>query len=76
MKELWEPSLSAWFPQRLDDPNICLLKFNVNGIEYWDSSSRRMIQLYGMAKAFLTGESYSPTFDVNKKLDMTKSAAA
>jgi general stress protein 26 len=76
MKELWDPSLSAWFPQSLDDPNICLLKFNVDGIEYWDSSSRRMIQLYGMAKAFLTGESYSPTFDANKKLDMTKSAAA
>merc|ERR1712130_219698 len=71
MKKLWTPTLKAWFPKELDDPNIALLKINVVGAEYWDSSKTSMVKLFGMAKSYLSGEPYTPSLDENKKIDMS-----
>lgn len=56
-KQLWNPLLKAWFPQGLADPTLRLLKVSVSEAEYWDSPSSTMVQLYGAARAMLTGES-------------------
>ena len=58
MKELYNPAIKAWFPQGLDDPNLALLKVTPSQAEYWDSSSSKMVTLFQMAKAILTGEKY------------------
>jgi general stress protein 26 len=58
MKELYNPALNAWFPRGLDDPNLALLKVTPFQAEYWDSSSSRMVTLFQMAKAIVTGEKY------------------
>lgn len=55
-KDLWNPALKAWFPQGLDDPQLSLIRVEVNGAEYWDSPSNLVVHLAGMAKAALTGE--------------------
>ncbi|QSQ20881.1 pyridoxamine 5'-phosphate oxidase family protein [Pyxidicoccus parkwayensis] len=67
-RELWNPTLKAWFPDGLDDPELALLCVRVERAEYWDTPSSRMVQLAGMVKAALTGESYKP--GDNQKLDM------
>lgn len=46
MKELWNPTLKAWFPQGVEDPSVCLLKITVNEASYWDNSTNDMISLY------------------------------
>jgi general stress protein 26 len=58
--ELWNPTLKAWFPQGLEDPELALLCVKVEKAEYWDTPSSRMVQLVGFVKATLTGETYKP----------------
>src|SRR4029077_4838805 len=36
MKELWSPVYRAWFPQGLDDPELALMRVDVDKAEYWD----------------------------------------
>ena len=59
-KELWNPTLKAWFPEGLDDPELALLRVSVEKAEYWDTPSSRMVQLVGFVKATLTGQEYRP----------------
>lgn len=68
MEELWSPVLKAWFPDGLEDPNICLLKVAVEQAEYWDAPSSTIVQLFGMAKAIATGTEMS--YGENKKIDL------
>jgi general stress protein 26 len=58
MKELWSPLHKAWFPDGLEDPNIALLRVEVDKAEYWDSPSSAVVRLYGFAKALATGKPY------------------
>lgn len=55
MEKLWTPALRAWFPKGLDQPGIALLCVSIEQAEFWDSSSSKMVQLFQMAKAILTG---------------------
>lgn len=56
MKELWSPMLKAWFPEGLEDPNLALICVTSNTAELWDSTSSKVLQLVGYAKAVLTGK--------------------
>ncbi len=69
MKELWNPSLKAWFADGLDTPDISLLKVTAEKAEYWDVTSSKMVQLYAFAKAVITGESAKDVGD-NEKLNI------
>jgi general stress protein 26 len=55
MEKLWNPMFRAWFPKGLDQPGIALLAVSIEEAEFWDSSSSKMVQLFQMAKAILTG---------------------
>lgn len=68
-EELWKPALKAWFPEGLDDPDLALLRVQVEKAEYWDSPSSKMIQLAGFLKAVVTGKRIDP--GENEKLDLT-----
>jgi len=56
VKEMWNPIYMAWFPQGVDDPDLSLMKVQVEQAEYWDPGSSRMVQLAGFVKAMVTGE--------------------
>jgi general stress protein 26 len=58
IKELWSPILKAWFPKGIDDPDLALVECAVLEAEYWDASSSRMVQLFSMLKAAITGKEY------------------
>ena len=68
IEELWNPILKAWFPKGLEDPDLALLKVNVEQAEYWDSPSSTMAHIVGFVKAIATGQSYKP--GENEKLDL------
>jgi len=55
-EELWSDIYKAWFPQGLDDPDLCLMKVEVTFAEYWDVTSGKMVQAFGFLKALATGE--------------------
>ena len=55
-KELWQAPLKAWFPQGLEDPELTLIKVDVEGAEYWDSPNGKIVALVGLAKAVITGK--------------------
>jgi general stress protein 26 len=56
MQELWSDLYKAWFPQGLDDPDLCLLKVEVSSAAYWEAPSGKMVQIFGYRKALATGE--------------------
>lgn len=68
MKELWNPALKIWFPKELDDPEMCLLKIDVKGAEYWDSHSSNIVYVFGMVKSIFTGQAYQPSATEEKKI--------
>ncbi|TWI62198.1 general stress protein 26 [Pseudoduganella lurida] len=55
-EELWKPAVKTWFPQGLDDPHLALLKVSIDGAEYWDTGNSKMVSLFAMAKAAITGK--------------------
>lgn len=60
-KELWNPLLKAWFPEGLEDPELCLIKVSVESADYWESASAPLVKLVGFAKAVLTGKKADST---------------
>lgn len=70
MKELWNPIYKAWFPKGLEDPEIALLRVRVEGAEYWDTPSGKMVQLVGFVKALVTGEPYKASKDEHDKVSL------
>jgi general stress protein 26 len=70
-KELWNPLYKAWFPEGLDDPNLALLRVQVEKAEYWDSPSAPVVHVVGFVKALATGKPYNP--GENEKLEVQRS---
>jgi general stress protein 26 len=62
-EQLWNPALKAWFPKGLDDPDLALIKINVDFAEYWDPHSGKMVTLFGLMKAIFSGKEYDPGED-------------
>lgn len=63
-RELWSPFMKAWFPQGLDDPDLVLIRVEVESAEFWDVASKKMMTLFRLAKAMAGGGGHgedSPT---------------
>ena len=56
LKRLWNPTLRAWFPRGRRDPHIVLVAMRVSRAEYWLVPRTRLVRVYGMVKATLTGK--------------------
>jgi general stress protein 26 len=56
INELWQDVLKAWFPKGKEDPRIALLKVTLHQAEYWDRPGGKMVKLFQVAKAIITGE--------------------
>lgn len=59
--ELWSDTTKAWFPKGKDDPELTLLKVHTEMAEYWDSTDSRIVRLFEMARAAVTGNTYKGT---------------
>lgn len=54
MKQLWTPVLKVFFPKGVDDPDVALLKVDLQKAEYWDSAPTSVGRVFNLAKAYLT----------------------
>jgi general stress protein 26 len=70
MKELWSPIYKAYFPDGLDDPNLRLLKIEVQKAEYWDSPGGIIPIVIGFAQA-LAGKEETEMGE-NEKLQLKR----
>ena len=53
---LWSKFAEAWFPGGTDDPDLALVEVKITHAEYWDVKESKIVQLYEMAKAAVTGK--------------------
>jgi len=57
IKRLWHENWRVWFPQGMDDPSICLLRFDIYQGEYWDAAGSKGVKyLFEQAKAYFSGK--------------------
>lgn len=56
VRELWSEPARVWFPKGPDDPDIALIRVEIDSAEYWDAPSSAWVYAMGYAKARLTGE--------------------
>lgn len=55
-ESLWSPMAKAWFPEGVNAPQLALLVVRAHHAEYWDVKESKMVQLFKMAKAAVTGQ--------------------
>lgn len=56
IRELWRPTLRAWFPKGTDDPELVLIKVEGEHAEFWDNSGLKgLTYLYQTIKAAASG---------------------
>lgn len=53
---LWTAFAKAWFPGGPEDPDLALVQVKIIHAHYWDVKSSKIVQLYEMAKAAITGK--------------------
>jgi general stress protein 26 len=55
-RELWNKFAEAWFPGGATDPDLALVQVRILHANYWDVKESKLVQLYAMGKAALTGK--------------------
>ena len=55
IKELWNVMYKAWFPKGEDDPEIAVLRVDVEEGDYWEASGSKVVMLAKYAVAAATG---------------------
>lgn len=60
LRQLWHPTLQAWFPDGLDDPDLCLLRVRIDKAETWNAPVGNLLQVARLAGSVL-GKSPKPT---------------
>ncbi len=68
MEALWQKPLKTWFPKGLEDPDLALLKVEVEHAEYWDQNAGVLEIAAGFVKSKVTGEESSAGYGVKVEL--------
>ena len=55
-QQLWSKFAEAWFPGGATDPDLALVQVKISHASYWDVKESKLVQLYKMAKAAVTGK--------------------
>ncbi len=55
IEALWSPAMSIFFPQGKDDPNLTLIRVEIERAEYWDGPGSIVGKLLYLAAAAITG---------------------
>ena len=61
MEDLWHGGLKPWFPRGLDQPNLGLIRIEVEHAEYWDGPDNAVERLAGFVRAAATRTPYQAT---------------
>jgi general stress protein 26 len=68
-EELFSPMAKAWFPKGVTDPNLGLLTVRIDNAEFWDVDDSKMVQIFKMMKAAVTGDTPKDMGE-HKKVDL------
>lgn len=71
IRQLWNPTYDAWFPDGLEDPHLALIKVEVDSAQYWEGPSAG-VQWLRLAKALVTGGLYEG--GESHKVDLKRTA--
>jgi len=55
-RKLWSKLAEAYFPEGINDPDLALVQVKIIHASYWDVKESKLVQLYHMAKAVVTGK--------------------
>jgi general stress protein 26 len=55
-QQLWSKLAEAWFPGGAADTDLALVRVKIVHANYWDVTQSKVVQLYHMAKAAVTGK--------------------
>ncbi len=53
---LWSPAMTIFFPQGKDDPNLVLIRVEIERAEYWDGPGSFVGKMLYFAAAAITGD--------------------
>ena len=56
MEALWSKWVEVFFPKGIDDPDLALLRVDIEKAEYWDAPNTAVGRLFAAAKAMVTGD--------------------
>ncbi|NNG21479.1 pyridoxamine 5'-phosphate oxidase family protein [Telluria aromaticivorans] len=63
IRALWNPMVQAWFPAGPEDEHVVLVRVLPHAAEYWDANDSKMVRMFAMAKAAVTGS--TPDMDAD-----------
>ncbi len=66
--ELWRPEFKIWFPEGKDDPEVALMRVNLEKAEYWDSPSSTIGYALSFVSSLVTGK--EPDLGENRKVNL------
>jgi general stress protein 26 len=69
-EQLWSKLAEAYFPEGPDDPNLALVAVRIEHADYWDVKESKLVQLFVMAKAAITGKPLDDKLGEHGKVDM------
>jgi len=55
-QQLWSKLAEAYFPAGVNDPDLALVQVKIIHASYWDVKESKLVQLFHMAKAAVTGK--------------------
>jgi general stress protein 26 len=55
--ELWNPACKSWFPQGEQDPDITILKVDVESAEYWEAPANALVRNFQILRKAVSGGS-------------------
>ena len=64
----WNEWIKTWFPDGKGDPDLAMLRVDVDTAEYWDAPSSKMVLAFDYLKARITGQ--TPHVGENRKVDI------
>jgi general stress protein 26 len=53
---MWNTGVQAWFPAGPEDEHVVLIRVDPHSAEYWDSNDSKMVRIFAMARAAITGD--------------------
>jgi general stress protein 26 len=56
-RDLWNVANEAWFPGGPDEPDLALLRVDVESAELWQSETNRMVEFFKIVRAAASGKS-------------------
>jgi general stress protein 26 len=68
IKELWREDFRGFFPKGPEEPNLTLIRVDIESGEYWDTPGNVLVRAFAYLKARTTGEKHQPTTDEQAKV--------